>query len=210
MAGMRAKLYHDVQSAEDYQKESLDHHDTAVDGGVHGNGDGAVSEAEEEEDGLLTFTIHQLLCSSVADHSQEKHPSQFQIYWLFNAGSGSISDRSYESSGVSLDEPTLIWKFPSPATGEMSPSASVMCNDHLCFEFYQRRQIQDESATAATATQGSLFLGSVIIPIEDLIHSSLAASSSSSSLGLHCVEETIMSDEGDEKGQMELRFTLTN
>lgn len=171
MAGMRAKLYNDVQNAEDYH----------------------ISEVEND-DGSFLFSIHHISC-----HLEHENPEEFAIYWLFNAGSGSISDRSYESSILPLQQ-HLEWKF-SLDQNQNSPRASVTCNDHLCFEFYLMKKIDIQS-------KKSNFIGSIILPIEDLLHDHIPQSHTSKSRAFQSIEEPIMSDDGEVIGQMKLQYLL--
>jgi hypothetical protein len=249
MAGMRAKLYHDVQCAEDYQLSLEAQSKTGIDNALDndrqkkieknheeerkGEGkseekgnplaeedDDEQEEEEEDDDGLFSFTIHQMSCSSLTQLENESH-----LYWIFNAGSGSISDQSYESGILSLgqqqqqQQQILEWKYDNPVTTGLidenqspkpapPPSASVSCHDHLCFEFYQLKQLNLENLEAKKGQ----FLGSVLIPIEDLLlmHSQYNYNlpNKNSKPVEQSVEETIMSDDGDVIGQIILRYSL--
>jgi hypothetical protein len=246
MAGMRAKLYHDVQSAEDYQHLSLEAQSKHEQNLKHSQGKGesdSVSdkereikkereegekgdpldakqepeqeeqEEEDENDGLFSFSIHQMSCSSLTLTLTQLEKSKSLLYWIFNAGSGSISDQSYESSSLSLQQQVLEWNYENPVTGTGSidenhsslpplapPVASVSCHDHLCFEFYQIKEFQSSGQ----------FLGSVLIPIEDLLLNLPTNRSEAGAIAYPrlCVEETIMSDEGAVIGQMVLHYSL--
>jgi hypothetical protein len=197
MTGMRAKLYHDVQTAESYNTStiSLALNKLQADDGDEG-------EEQDLDDGLFSLSIHELSCA--LDHSQleQTDDSEVHICWLFNAGSGSISDRSYESFSLPLQQ-ILDWKFISSTaqhTLPPPPVASVTCNDHLCFEFSKivLSEIKNEP-------EKKIFIGSVILPIEDiLLHSNLSKTKPS----LQCVEETILSDDAVVIGQMKLQFML--
>jgi hypothetical protein len=209
MTGMRAKLYHDVQTAEVYNTSiSLALENPKVIEGSEGE-----EEDDDQDDGLFTLSIHQLSCS--LDHSQleQDNDQQVQLCWLFNAGSGSISDRSYESVPQHLEQ-ILEWKFFSSSSSSFSssspppPVATVTCNDHLCFEFFKI-----STKTNTTENDKKLFIGSVILPIEDLLHSNLSSNAHINETkklksSLHCIEETIMSDDAVVIGQMQLQFKL--
>ena len=216
MAGMRAKLYHDVQSADDYQLP-LEAQRKNERGDPEGNRESEKKSEEkseedddDEDDGLFSLTIHQMSCSSMTQDDNE------YLYWIFNAGSGSISDQSYESGTLSLGHQILEWNYANSTRSidenqfdpPAPPLVSVSCHDHLCFEFYQIKKLNLES-------KNGQFLGSVLIPIEDLLlmrsHSNLSNDKKETRNLIsveQCVEETIMSDDGDVIGQMILRYSL--
>lgn len=222
MAGMRAKLYNDVQSAEDYQlpleaqsKNEIEDPEGNRESEKKGE-ENSEEDCDDEDDGLFSLKIHKMSCSSMTQDENE------YLYWIFNAGSGSISDQSYESGNLSLGQQILEWNYANSAARSIDenqldmsstitpppPPVSVSCHDHLCFEFYQIKKLNLES-------KNGQFLGSVLIPIEDLLlmrsHSNLA-NDKKDSRNLksieQCVEETIMSDDGDVIGQMILRYSL--
>lgn len=199
MAGLRAKLYHDVQSADDYQL----HPPSKLEGDRASSGD--VEEIDENDDGMLTLSVQQLTIQI-----QTQLLPSTGIYWLMNAGSGSISDRNYESSVSS--SPNFHWNFNLPANIHSPfPIATVTYNDHLCFEFFQIKFNPVSSSTGTPILAGGdskkgTFFGSVILPIEDIIHST---SIQSIKKKIHHVEETIMSDEGEDVGQIQLHFLFS-
>lgn len=211
MAGLRAKLYSDVQSADDYklplvpeqQKENEE---------KEGKDENHNEDSDENDDGMLTLTLQKMM---IDIHSPELISSSFEMYWLMNAGSGSISDRSYESSvhhssSLQWDFISFSEQFEREKDHNSSPMVTVTYNDHLCFEFYILKNDEQTQSSQSHNSKSGTFVGSVILPIEDIIHSSVTSSIQSMKLKnhLHQIEETIIKDDGNEIGQINLQLSF--
>lgn len=226
MPGMKAKLYQDVQSAEDYQlsisnpvnnEEKNEEKNININKINNRNEDINLNEFSE---GIIGLNLYHLTCHITNDYLKVPHEN-IGIYWILHAGSGTLSDRNYESD-IFLFSQYNEWKYSitvEESEFPQSPYINVSLNDHLCIEFYQidmnlsknNHKNNNSNINIENEFRQGVYFGSVIIPIEDIVHSTPTTSTSlisSNQSKLYHLEETILNDENQLVGHIELQLFL--
>lgn len=234
MPGMKAKLYQDVQSADDYQLSTSNNNNVNINQNNininstlksdYKNDESDVNSNDISGEGILGLILYHLTCHITNDHLTNN--DNIGIYWILHAGSGSLSDRNYESD-IFLFSQYNEWKYSVKGESDLpiSPNINVTLNDHLCIEFYQIDMNLSNNSKNSKNNKNSnikdnnynhefrqgIYFGSVIIPIEDIVHSTPTTSMSliaNNQHKLYHLEETILNDENQLVGHIELQLFL--
>mmetsp|Transcript_25444 Transcript_25444/g.37507 ORF Transcript_25444/g.37507 Transcript_25444/m.37507 type:complete len:1122 (+) Transcript_25444:90-3455(+) len=150
--------------------------------------------SESEFDSCVEISLLQVTCSELTTDI-----GNCEVYWTVLWGSG--DDQFYRSCSKSVcdSDKSVLWTLSSryniDSDTDNSPSIVVALDDHLCFELY---------TTNDDGVVDGKFIGSVIYPIEDMMHSSDIVRND-----MYYIEETIMSDDDNVMGQFQAQLKFS-